>query len=271
MNMIFLGCLAVSVVSVSLALWMHQHSKKQQESKQKTGVIWLKCLRDFLENIQKHRGLSTAYINGAVENKATIETLQLAVNENIESVKNTGPWIQNSERWTLIIEHWQRLERTALSNRDPDNNLLQHNKMIQNALYLVEEMADEHALFELQESMQHSIEFLWRDLLHVIEYLGQARAIGSGITSKRKCSSVERIRMNYLYIKIQESCASMLPHLANGAEVEREVSSMLVTIQENLLGAKCSIDTPKYFSMATKTIEFLYAQYDCTLQKSKVA
>lgn len=263
----FLAILGIFLL-IGSTVFLYVHSKKKNRDVQVRGILWLGHLRVFIARVQKHRGMTTAYINGSKDRAREIEQLSWDISEDIKKIERVGSWIVNNENWNSIAEHWARLASGYKTNENPGNNLTQHSRLIQNTLYLVEEMADEHGLLQIKGSQSASIEFLWKDLLHAIEYLGQARAVGSGITAKHSCSSVERIKMNYLHRKIEENCFSVTQFLPEGDIAEREVRSFLSTIQRDVLAHKCVLDTSQYFDMATKTIEFLYDQFDKTIERA---
>jgi len=262
--MVFLWAGAIIVFSV-FVVFLRKRAKAHLRETQIVGIIWLAHLRTFVSRAQRHRGLSTAYINGNSDRSRELENLSRSISGDIKRISDVGIWITENDNWNAIVEHWQRLADSYKTNSSSENNLIQHNRLIQNTLYLIEEMSDEHALLEIKYDQSESIEFLWKDLLHAIEYLGQARAVGSGITAKHSCSSVERIKMNYLHKKIEENCLGVTQYLPQGHIAEQEVRTFLSTIQRDLLAHRCMLDTTQYFDMATKTIEFLYEQYDKTL------
>ena len=269
MNITYLLFPIIASITVVVFVIMRARSLKKNQQAQALGMKWLRLLRALLAKTQKHRGLSTAYINGDRNNSDELERLERSITEDLREVASLDRWMQENERWVGIVEHWSRLANSFKRSNDTQNNIIQHSRLIQSILYLIEEMADEHSLFSIGDGS--SIEFLWKDLLHAIEYMGQARAVGSGITAKKSCSSVERIRMKYLYKKIEDNCLSITRRLPQGELAEREVQSLLQTIDVHILGPKCNLDSSQYFDMATKTIECLYQQYDQTLEQVKAA
>lgn len=271
MDFVYVYLAGTATVLVGVIWFSYAHAKRRLIVSQGKGMIWLSVLRNFLAKIQKHRGMSTAYINGNHDVLPDIERLETAIAADIHEINNVDLWMSKNDQWVSLVEHWDRLKSAFKKNDDAENNLLQHNRMIQNILYLVEEMADEHSLLMLRGANQKNIEFLWKDLLHAIEFMGQARAIGSGIAAKKSCTSVERIRMNYLHKKIQENGLSIVGFLPQSELASSEITTMLAVIDEHLLGARCDIDSRDYFNLATKAIEFLYQQYDMLLAQAKAS
>jgi hypothetical protein len=246
------------------------NAKEHLMAQQIKGIRLLKLLRDYLAKVQKHRGLTTAYIMGNTDMLPEIDTLNQSMMQDIDLIFSVGEWINHNERWLLIEKHWSKLQTSFKNNKDADNNLEQHNRLIKNTLYLIEEMADEHSLLLLKGDLSLCIELLWKDLLKAIDYMGQARALGTGVATNGVCSSVERIRMSYLRKKIEENSLVIVNHLPQGEIAKKEVKTLLNCIDEHILGSYCNLDAKQYFDMATATIENLYKQYDQALHQLKI-
>lgn len=257
---------AFVVIAGVLITVTRQRAKKIIEARQALGILWLKQLRVILSKAQKHRGLSSGYLNGDQSSLSELNRLQTGINRDIQDIQALGEWMKKNERWKVITEHWGRLSK-RFKDLDPANNMNQHNVMIQNILYLIEDMADEHSLIRLTGTSRRSVEFLWKDLLQTIEYMGQARAIGTGVAARGKCGSVERIKLNYLHKKIERGASLVLGDLPESVIAQREVSALLEYIDTKILGSACAISPADYFAAATKALESLYSQYDLTVNK----
>jgi hypothetical protein len=267
-SLLFVAVFLIVSLLTFFAIFFVRRASQRARMAQKCGASWLVALRVFVAKVQKHRGLTTAYINGNHDRHGDIKALSLSLFDDINKIEGVGTWIQKNREWNSIVEHWTRLSESYKTSRDPANNITQHTRLIQNLLYLIEEMADEHDLLQIKLNEKVNIEFLWRDLLYAIEYLGQARAVGAGITAKRSCSSVERIKMKYLYQKIEENCFGVTQFLPGGVVAEREVRDMLSTIDREILSHGFTLDSSQYFDRATQTMECLYEQFDRTLLQS---
>lgn len=265
--LILLSSLAF-LIAFSVLIWgLRTYSQHKTRKTQALGLIWLSSLRMFLAKVQKHRGLSTGLLNGERSLENQILKLQASIADDINVIESAGEWMEKSERWVGIVEHWRRLSQKYKSYSAADN-LNQHHWMIQNTLYLIEDMADEHALISL--ARRENIEYLWKDLLQTIEFMGQARAIGTGVAAVGSCGSVERIRLNYLLRKIKSNCEVLVENVPERTRTKETVDKLLNFINEHILGKQCDVDPQEYFGMVTESLEFLYAQYDTALARLKV-
>ncbi|WP_156491858.1 MULTISPECIES: hypothetical protein [unclassified Oleiphilus] len=62
------------------------------------------------------------------------------------------------------------------------NNIEQHNRLIINLLYLIENQAESY-LPMLSFGRDSGLDVIWKELLETIEAIGQTRAIGMGVVS----------------------------------------------------------------------------------------
>jgi hypothetical protein len=137
---------------------------------------------------------------------------------------------------------------------DADKNFKQHNILIANLLYLIDDIADVHHLSKITGD---AMDTDWRYLLSVAEYIGQARALGTGVAARGECSGVLRIQLNHLRNKIASSVDSSWPDKSR-----IEIQQLLRCIETQLIGERPSIQAGDYFTLATRCIEHVLEQFD---------
>lgn len=217
------------------------------------GIEYIKLLRSLLTYVQQHRGLTTGFINGNHAAKPDIESLNVRIKRMMEDVETTGDWMAENVKWSSLVDHWTRLGMSYLQG-DADKNFKQHNILIANLLYLIDDVADAHHLSKLTGD---AMDTDWRYLLSIAEYIGQARALGTGVAAKGECSSVLRIQLNHLRNKIASSVDSSWPEKSRV-----EIHYLLRCIESQLIADKPSIDASEYFRLATRCIEHVLDQFD---------
>lgn len=222
------------------------------------GINYIKLLRSLLTYIQQHRGLTTGYINGNFAAKVDIETLEATIKRTISAVDGAGEWMHDNVKWSSLIDHWSRLS-ALYTQGDADKNFKQHNILIANLLYLIDDVADVHHLTKLTGD---TMDTDWRYLLSIAEYIGQARALGTGVAAKRECSSVLRIQLNHLRNKIASSIDSTWPD-----QSRTEIQYLLHCIETQLIVDRPSIEAGDYFKLATRCIEHVLNQFDRQIER----
>lgn len=260
----FFGLLNAAVVLlIVVAVYIR---KKQREQRQAIGVAWLQSLRVLLSHIQQHRGLSTGYLNGSHELMGQIHEVQGAISRDIKTVAALDDWMEHNSRWESITQHWARLSG-RFQNNDVDNNLTQHNKLIQNMLYLIDDMAHDHDLLLLKSYNEKPLHFAWRDLLTAAECIGQARAIGTGVVAAKHCDTVSRIRLNYLCQKIERMTQAAWREMPPSESQKDKLSSLITCINADLIRTKPSISVTDFFHVASSALDGLHEQYDSIVQQ----
>ena len=217
------------------------------------GIEYIKLLRGLLTFVQQHRGLTTGFINGNVGARPEIENIALKIKRVMIELDQAGYWIRGNVKWSSLVDHWTRLGLSYLQG-DADNNFKQHNILIANLLYLIDDVADAHHLSKITGD---AMDTDWRYLLSIAEYIGQARALGTGVAAKGECSSVLRIQLNHLRNKIASSVDSSWPDKSRV-----EIQQLLRCIETELIIERPSIQAVDYFTLASRCIEHVLDQFD---------
>ncbi|WP_126456789.1 nitrate- and nitrite sensing domain-containing protein [Sulfuriflexus mobilis] len=235
--------------------------KKQLRKRQQTGLQWLTGLRELLAYIQQHRGMTTGYLNGADGLLKDIAPLQKRVIRQLQDISGIGTWIETQPRWEDISQHWSGLAKD-FKNHSVDTNLHQHNTLIQSILYLIDDMAQRHDLLLLKDEQDKPLHLLWRELLTASEYIGQARAIGTGVSAAGHCDSIATIRLKYLYQKIEAKTQRVWADISPNAKQQARVEDFMRCLDEQILRERPSIAPEAFFSIATAALDSLLEQYD---------
>ncbi|OZY85809.1 hypothetical protein CBP51_01820 [Cellvibrio mixtus] len=245
--------LVVPVGFVVLLIVSLQRRRRQASKLFVQGIGYIKILRSLLTYIQQHRGLTTGFINGNSAAKQDIEALEQKIKYTMGDVAAAGEWMRNNVKWSSLVDHWSRLSVLYLQG-DADKNFKQHNVLIANLLYLIDDVADVHHLTKVTGD---AMDTDWRYLLSIAEYIGQARALGTGVAAKGECSSVLRIQLNHLRNKIASSIDTTWPE-----QSRTEIHHLLHCIETQLVVDRPSIQAADYFKLATRCIEHVLNQFD---------
>lgn len=223
--------------------------------RQSQGLTLLKEFRVLLTQTQQHRGLTNGFLNGEQLLLQQIRSIQSQVSQTIARL-NLEPWIAQSVEWKDINHRWEQiyLEYKVMP---PELSLKRHTALIRCILFLIDDCAEHYRLYEIDNSEQGSIRYLWQDILVTAEHIGQARAIGTGVAAAQVCGSVDRIRLNYL-----NQAISQIDFIENNNTLD-ELKS---TIENQILVDPENISPSIYFGLATAAIETLLSNFDRTLE-----
>lgn len=245
-----------ALVIVVIALTSSRQAKRQTQQRYLDGIAWLQQLRILLTTVQQHRGLTNGYLNGDTSSKPRIAEQQRAIVAQINKLNQQGKWIDKNERWLGIRDHWSRLSSNYI-NHQPSYALEQHNRLVLNVLYLIEDCAEQHHLQELYLSNSKSAEELWKATLFNAEYIGQARALGTGVAAAHHCSSVARIRLKYIHSQLDNYRLK-----AGNRQINEKLQPLLNSLEHEIMSASPSIKPLDYFALATEALESVVQGFD---------
>jgi hypothetical protein len=253
-------CLAIAVV-VGI-----KRQKRVLINKQLTGLNSIININELVKLLQKHRGLSAALYSGDDNVIRELGPLVIKVSTLILTLNKVSN-MTKSDRWLGFNDHWSRLSQHK-KGISAEDSFEQHTKIIANILYLLEDIAEQHALTKEHLNDFINIGFLWRELLAIIESVGQSRAVGTRTVTIKYCSSVDKIKLKFLQQHISVVSEEVLKTLLNNSQqrkfvelVEQGLESthyLTTTITDDILNVdKIVIDRTVYFELATDTMEKL--------------
>ena len=259
--------IVILLLIILCAVVVHYYKIKQQKTLQSEGLVNISHIKSLITLIQTHRGLSSAWLNGDKTKQGQLTIIENQSKTEIQHLEQQEPIVKNN-RWMAFSDHWKRLNKHD-SSRDPENNFTQHTQLIANLLYLLEDEAERSHLNAVSLPNLPSIGFVWRELVVTTETIGQSRAIGTGVATRKKCSSVHKIRLSFLQQNILKTMNETLSKLSS---LERFTSKhvdllktakskmqfLSTTIECELVSAnEVTINQDEYFTLATETIKAL--------------
>jgi len=251
--------IVVPVIALFTAIYGIIKRKKSEENLFRCGIVYLKRLRTLLTYIQQHRGLTNSFLNGNLSVVNDIRNLEELVFDEIAHLNAIEGWVKDNNKWISIIDHWFRIN-SHYRTLESEANLKQHNTLIANLLYFIDDLADSHHLGKL--GLIDAADTDWRNLLFVAEYIGQVRALGVGALSKGYCSNVLRIQLNHLIVKIEANINPAWPE-----STRQDFKYLVNVIENNVITDKADILPADYFQLATICIEHVLTEFDRQVEK----
>jgi hypothetical protein len=258
----------VSILLIAMSIYLVKtHQCNALRSQQITGFNIVTRLRELLSHVQQHRGISNALLNGDVSLTSRLRPLTLKVSDSIDGINkefkvgDVDEQLQPLPRWESITEHWSRLS-IKTNQLTSANNLQQHNKLILNILYFIDDIAEQHQIYKIVDAQGEAMRHMWLELLFTAENIGQIRAIGTGVAAANTCTSVERIRLNYLCHSLQQSLDDGLM-LANSEQIRQ----LLHVVAQQVTIDVPSIKAEEFFNLASTCVEQILQEFDKQLQQ----
>lgn len=253
---VFFGLPLLILFSVIIVIL---RGRSREEQLFRAGVAYMQGMRNLLSHIQQHRGLSNSYLSGNMQIGSHVVVVQELIKKEIAEIEMIDESMVENAKWESILDHWLRLVG-IYKTLEPEHNLKQHNMLIANLLYLMDDIADEHHLGRLNITGASDTD--WRYLLSVAEYIGQARALGMGVVSRGECSTLLRSQLNHLRAKI-------MSHINNdwSEAALQDFKQLIHVIDECVVIDKPTISPADYFKLATLCIEHVLKEFDGQIEK----
>ncbi|MCG8315899.1 MAG: hypothetical protein MI976_22030 [Pseudomonadales bacterium] len=270
-----LGLLVLLFAFLSI---LGQRRNASRKMLQKNGLESVLLLKALIALIQQHRGISFGIKNGDTTLCSQLTSVQSQINDAKHQLIANTRVLLSMERWIHCASHWDKLQKNW-QELTANDALLQHNCLIRNLLYLLEDVAAVHQLFD--EALPHKpkVALLWKDLLQIGECIGQARAMGTGIAAAKTCSGVAKIRMMFLVERIKRTADISLPQVcallgdsgeASLADIDTRLKGFLCSVEEHLLGTHApSISAQDYFLSATQILDEVFKLFDSAVLELK--
>ncbi|MCC4831410.1 nitrate- and nitrite sensing domain-containing protein [Shewanella sp. 10N.7] len=263
------------ISSITLVLMMiiflRIRKSNSTKKKQKNGLQYIQLLKNIITLVQQHRGISAAKLNGDTTAQEKLLILNRKIVAQVQQLK--VPLLHQNERWLSFTDHWSRLTAQG-KNMSVANSFEQHTVMIKNLCYLLEDIAEECYLTADHLPTLNHIGFVWRELVLATESIGQSRALGTGIAVKKACSSVEKIRLNFLITTMSDTTDNTFKQLSCLPEEQKNhqklieyatenVTTLITMIENELIKVdKVSVDNNHYFNLASDAIDKMNAIFE---------
>ncbi len=163
---------------------------------------WVQQLRILLELFPKHRGMVNALLKGDNSFRPSLEKLQREVDTHLQSMRQLITERRDLSEQCLLqpIEKQWRAIRESSFNMPAKKSFALHTHLI---ALVIERMEDDSLELEAfahnHGHLKSLIVMLTRELPHVVESIGQARGIGTGVAAQRSSTVANRVNLKFLH------------------------------------------------------------------------
>ncbi|WP_300451556.1 methyl-accepting chemotaxis protein [Accumulibacter sp.] len=274
----FMGALALIAIAVLVANLYQSLSRVIDSSRHElAGIEVLKPVARLVQHLQVHRGLSAGVLNGSEEMRDRRAAREEEVNAAFQALEGgLVPALATSDLWQKIAESWAAIQKDGL-DLIPRENFLAHNRLIDDLLSLQGFVADHYTLINDPEiDSTYLIDTAVDKLPLAIERMGQLRALGTGVLTRRQAlvlsqqveftalladlnAAVEGLRRNIGKTSrynpaLQPALAASTGDMAGAAE---KVSAL---VNQDILSGTFATPASEYFSLTTASLEKAYKE-----------
>lgn len=250
--------------------------------KERFGVEYNRSLRDLLENLMHHRGMTSAQLSGNPSFHSRLAKERSLIDKNIRTIdllnNKYGSLLDTDSKWIEIKKKWDALQdkQPALSSKE---NFYSHTVLIADIIALTSHIGEtSNLLLDPQIATYYLMDCVTFKLPVLLENLGQARGIGVKVATSHQMSNEEKRQLMMLSAlirysleasseriqKVFSSNPELRPELEPYAEqLNRDVKDFLNTFEKEIINAdRIEINPTVYYDTATKVIDAGFRVYD---------
>ncbi|HCA26404.1 MAG TPA: hypothetical protein DEP05_01945 [Betaproteobacteria bacterium] len=234
------------------------------------GVRVNRLIKQVLQDVQQHRGMANAYLNGDAAFAARLQQKQAEIERGLQELdahRNRG--LMTPLRWDRVRGDWRVLHGAVLELTVEDS-FQRHSDLIRVILYLMGDVAERSQLGDGCAAAAALIGALWTQIPLAAEELGQARGIGAGVAAQGRCSGVARIKLRFLEERIGEIMDGVSRGLAQAGlppsqaapvtqawtAAQQVVRDFLAVLDTQLINVeRPRVDAEHFFGAATQAVD----------------
>lgn len=203
--MLILTIYCFSATAIAALVYINSLAKRRKHLAQILWVAkWVQQLRRLLELLPKHRGMANALLKGDDSFRQPLHDLQREVDGQLEAMRRLTLERGNqavSRRLQPIEREWQAI-RDGVMTMQAAKSFSLHTRLIAKVLERMEDDASSlQSLAQNNDALRSLLTVLTHDLPHIVESIGQARGIGTGVAAQRASSVANRVNLKFLHEK----------------------------------------------------------------------
>ncbi|MEK7700014.1 MAG: methyl-accepting chemotaxis protein [Planctomycetota bacterium] len=244
-------------------------------SKERLGVEYISPVMKVMQDIQRHRGFSAAFLGGNASFKEKVFEKQVHVSEGIKAVdaldKQMGNILKTSEKWNAIKNRWNNIQGKVLGV-SVEESYKAHSALLEEVIDFVIYVADTSNLTLDPEVDTYYLMNVATVLLpSTLEYSGKTRGLGLGIASRKSITEEEKLQLFSLYGGIKSNMQTIKKNIdivyENNEDIGQGVSAIvkevmtsldpfLNSVYKDIISASIiTLQTDQYMADSTKVID----------------
>ncbi|MDH4215709.1 MAG: PAS domain S-box protein, partial [Gallionella sp.] len=248
----------------------------QPSQRQLEGLVLLKPISQTIQAIQLHRGTSAALLSGNKSMRDRRAARETEASTALETMEAKLPaHLAADEKYRRIKADWQRLRKDGL-DWNVAANFTAHTLLIEQLHTFQIFIADEYWLtLDSEVTTYYLIDTAINKLPHTLEQLGQLRAYGTGILTRRNLSEQQKIKLHNLLAELDTSLLELKANLektgrnspalqGSALAISDDIanSARLITglVSSDIFTGRFATPSDEFLKLATAEIDKCYAQ-----------
>jgi len=194
------GLVLAAFVALAASLVLRWNEELEFARRERIGVAYIPAVQSVSVLLAQHRGLANIWLNGDAGVQARLAALEEDVERAMESVDEKcgrfGPALGPvCGQWAELRAGWSGL-KSGYRRMSPADSFAEHTRIVGGLLALETEAADRTNLtLDPMLETYYLTDTMVRSLPLLMESLGQARGLGSGVAARGTIAPTERIEL----------------------------------------------------------------------------
>nr|WP_255570773.1 methyl-accepting chemotaxis protein [Cohnella sp. CFH 77786] len=251
--------------------------------RERQGLAYYEPLKEFLADVQLHRGLTAG--SGPSDDEsargqlaAQQERIEADALKVDEADARYGASLRTGDKWKNIREHWAAL-KNKLSSLSPEDSMAEHTALINETLAFIAHIGDtSNLILDPELASYYLMDSVVNKLPILSEQVGQARELGAEVAAGKKSIDKEKSRFIALSVQIQTAYEAAVaglkvayreqPGLKDEVEADRQpfmtaVQAFAQLLDQGFISAQgTGVNPDEYRKAANQAIDAAYKLYD---------
>jgi len=209
-----------------------QNNNVNFSTKEQLGSEYVQPIRQLLELVPQHRGMTNAFLNGNKGFESKIlqrrEDIENAFKVALEVDQRIGNELDTTNDLNKIYTDWKSLQSLAFS-LTAAQSFTRHSELINDILKLIVHAGNtSNLILDPDLDSYYSMDLVINKIPQLVEYMGQARGLGSGIIASNGVASPrQQQRLIELTVALEIAGKGVSASYHSGAIASQEVSTVL--------------------------------------------
>ncbi|MGE0080986.1 MAG: methyl-accepting chemotaxis protein [Thiohalomonadaceae bacterium] len=248
---------------------------------ERLGVEYVAQLRGPLADIQQHRGMSSAFLNGDAAFRERMQQRQAAIDRHFAALRavdaRLGAALQTGGKVAALEREWATLKR-EVEGLTPQQSFERHTALIEQVRGLIAHAADtSNLILDTDLDSYYLMDLMVSRLPALTEGMGQSRAIGSGIAARGSFTPQTWAQLAMRVDRIREAQKALGHGLATASRENPELADRLqrpgtqatdtvagyVTLVDGMLAQEqVRVAAVDIFDRSTRAIDAVFGLFD---------
>lgn len=285
-GLIFLVVL-VPLVVLSITLIAHIDEGLEIVRHERQGLAYIKVVRQPIEHIQQHRGMTSAFLNGAENFRERIMSKRGEVDQAMAALLNVdrelGDTLGTAGKMGLLMQKWENIKASSM-NQEAAVAIQAHTELLSQLIGLMSSVADASEItLDPKLDTYYLGDAVVNNLINLTENMGQARAVGSGAAAQRVLNQQSFVRLSVLANSInayaKRSDVGLDAAINANQSIGKKLSGAVASNSRAIVGMQSlldrvlqnpdniPVDEKTVFDTATVAISGSYQLYDAIAEE----